>query len=155
MDELEQNLLALLQSNADISMAQLAEQLHCSESSVRRRISALQERGILERKVWLVKRDRWPGVTAIINVSFAKETTVGYREFKTRMQANEHVSQCYSVAGSQDFVLLVHAENLEAMETWHERELMSDPSIRRSESQVVWSVVNFDTRLRAYESRRD
>lgn len=147
MDESEIKLITLLQHDAERSLPQLAELLHLSESSVRRRIASLQKRGILDRKVWLLNRENLPGVSAIVTVSFGQETVAGYQRFKAKMRADVHVSQCYTVAGSHDFVLLVHAPTLAQMEAWHERELMTDPTIRRSESQVVWSVVKFETQV--------
>ncbi|MFT5285692.1 MAG: DNA-binding Lrp family transcriptional regulator [Planctomycetota bacterium] len=57
------------------------------------------------------------------------------------------VSQCYSVAGTLDFILVVHAANHSAYEKWGEEKLMADARIRRYDSHIAWSRVKFTTAI--------
>ncbi len=145
LDDFDQALLAHLQNDATLTHAELGERVHLSASSVKRRIDRMREQGVIEKIVALVGPAIQTGVTVITNVSFAQESLEIYRDFRQQMQADSQVLQCYSVAGSEDFVLIVIAPSPAAYEQWGERELMSNPNIRRYSSQVVWSTVKFST----------
>ncbi len=145
LDDFDRALLEHLQKDATLTHAQLGERVHLSASSVRRRIDQLHAQGAIERIVALVGPALHTGVTVIVTVSFAHETPEIYRDFRTQMRADSRVLQCYSVAGSEDFVLIVIANSPADYEQWGERELMSNVNIRRYSSQVVWSTVKFST----------
>jgi Lrp/AsnC family transcriptional regulator, leucine-responsive regulatory protein len=146
LDDFDRALLDHLQSDATLTHAQLGERVHLSASSVRRRIDRLHEQGAIEKIVALLGPALQTGVTVIVSVSFAHETPEIYRDFRAQMRADSCVLQCYSVAGSEDFVLIVSASSPADYEQWGERELMSNINIRRYSSQVVWSTVKFSTK---------
>jgi Lrp/AsnC family transcriptional regulator, leucine-responsive regulatory protein len=147
LDDFDRALLDHLQTDATLTHAQLGERVHLSASSVRRRIERMRAQGVIEKIVALLGTAMQTGVTVIVTVSFAQESLEIYRDFRQQMRADSNVRQCYSVAGSEDFVLLVNANSPADYEKWGERALMSNASIRRYSSQVVWSTVKFSTAL--------
>jgi Lrp/AsnC family transcriptional regulator, leucine-responsive regulatory protein len=152
LDDFDRALLDCLQTDATLTHAQLGERVHLSASSVKRRVDRLTETGAIEKIVALVGAPLHSGVTVIVTVSFAHESPEIYGDFRQQMRTDAQVLQCYSVAGQEDFVLIVVAESPAAYEQWGERELMSNPSIRRYSSQVVWSTVKFSTARRMLAS---
>jgi DNA-binding Lrp family transcriptional regulator len=147
LDLTDRQLLDLLQTSVRLSHAELAERVHLSESSVRRRIEQLRSSGVIEREVAILSADAIGGVTVIVSLSFERESPELYARFRKRMQDLPEVMQCYSVAGAVDYILMVRAADLPSFERWGERELMSWPEIRRYDSQVVWSTVKFQTKF--------
>jgi Lrp/AsnC family transcriptional regulator, leucine-responsive regulatory protein len=145
LDAFDRTLLDLLQVDCSRPLRELAELTHLSESSVRRRIERLRQTGVIARQIALLNPELVDGVMAIVSVSFGKETAATYRAFKARMRELPEVLQCYAVAGGNDFVVIARAPSLAEFEQFHERELMSNPAIQRSESQVIWSTVKFST----------
>lgn len=143
-DTFDREILDLVQHNNRLSHAAIGTRVGLSPSSVRRRLARLRSSGVIEADVAIVNPDR-DRVTVIVSVVFERESVQGDREFKQRMLAAPEVSQCYSVAGQIDFVLVVHAESHAAYEQWGERMLMSDPRIRRYDSHIAWSRVKFTT----------
>jgi Lrp/AsnC family transcriptional regulator, leucine-responsive regulatory protein len=138
-------LLRELQHDAARTHDALGAAVHLSPSSVRRRIAALQAGGVLRAQVALVDPAlATPGVTVLTLVSFARESTRVYDDFQQRMRNDPQVSQCYSVAGEYDFVLLVHAADPAAYERWGQHTLLADGNIKRYDSFVVWSTVKHD-----------
>ncbi len=146
LDAVDRQLLDLLQDNARLSHTDLAERVHLSESSTRRRIELLRNRGVIAREVAILAPQHIGGVQLIVSVSFERESPDVYEAFRQRMRELPEVMQCYSVAGAVDFVLIVRATDLPSFEAWGERELMCRPEIRRYDSQVVWSTVKFTTK---------
>lgn len=148
IDDFDRAILDVVQENNLLTHAEIGEQVSLSPSSVRRRLSALREAGVIAADVSVID----PAVlgrtiTVIVSVMFEKETPEAYEAFRKRMLKAPEVSQCYSVAGPVDFVLICHARDLAEHERWAERVLMADPEIKRSTSQVVWSRTKFTTRI--------
>ncbi len=144
VDEFDRAILKVVQQNNLRTHADIGEQVGLSPSSVRRRLARLRQEGVIEADVSIVNPDK-EQITVIVTIVFQKESVEADRAFKQRMRDAPEVSQCYSVAGSLDFILVVHAESHSAYEAWGERELMADPCIRRYDSHIAWSRVKFST----------
>ena len=144
LDDFDRELLALVQRDNQRTHADLGEEVGLSASSVRRRLARLRSSGVIEADVAIVNPDK-ERITVLVTVVFQRESLEADRDFKRRMREAPEVSQCYSVAGGLDFVLVVHAEDLAAYEAWGEETLMADPWIRRYDSHIDWSRVKFST----------
>ena len=144
LDDFDRDILSSVQVNNLLTHAEIGEQVGLSPSSVRRRLARLRRTGVIAADVSIVDPDK-ERITVIVTVVFQRESVDADRKFKERMRAAPEVSQCYSVAGGIDFVLVVHAADHSSYEAWGERELMSDPCIRRYDSHIAWSRVKFST----------
>lgn len=150
MDTHDRALLERIQIDNRLSHEQLGRLVGLSASSVRRRINRLRESGVIEAEVAVINPTR-DQVMVIVLVTFAHESIESVRAFKQRMIAAREVSQCYSVAGQIDYVLVVHARDLGSYESWGERMLMSDPAISRYDTHVVWSRVKQSTAIPIFD----
>jgi Lrp/AsnC family transcriptional regulator, leucine-responsive regulatory protein len=146
LDQFDYDLLDLLQSDCQLTHSALGEKVNLSASAVRRRIERMRAEGVIEREVAVLGAALRQGITVIVSLTFAQESPAIYDEFRRRMLALSEVTQCYSVAGSIDFFLIVAAKNPASYEQWGEQHLMSDSNIKRYESHVVWSEVKFTLR---------
>lgn len=144
LDSFDHEILEIVQADNLRTHAEIGERVGLSASSVRRRLAKLRASGVIEADVSIVNPDK-TRITVIVTVVFEHESLEGDREFKRRMREAPEVSQCYSVAGQTDFILVVHARDHSEYEKWGERELMSDPRIRRYDSHIAWSRVKFTT----------
>ncbi|MEL7362345.1 MAG: Lrp/AsnC family transcriptional regulator [Bacteroidota bacterium] len=146
LDPLDRALLGEIQADNQQTHAQLGAKVGLSASSVRRRLTALRARGVIEAEVAILAPET-VGVQAIVLVTFGEESVEGDDAFRERMRAAPEVQQCYSVAGEVDYVLVVHAPDLASYEAWGKRVLMADPTIRRYDTHLVWSRVKFSTAI--------
>lgn len=144
LDSFDRAILAIVQTDNRLPNRIIAERVNLSETAVRRRLDHLREVGLIRADVALVDRDAL-GQTLIVAVTFADDTPEIYQAFRARMCADPHVSQCYSIAGDVDFIILVHAPSLTAYERWAEIQLLGDPGVRRFETSVVFTTHKFDT----------
>lgn len=144
LDDFDREILAIVQRDNLRTHADIGGEVGLSPSSVRRRLARLRKDGVIAADVAIVNPDK-DRITVIVTVVFQRESVQADRNFKKRMQAAPEVSQCYSVAGGIDFVLVVHAASHSDYEAWGERELMWDPHIRRYDSHIAWSRVKFTT----------
>ncbi|MEM8600402.1 MAG: Lrp/AsnC family transcriptional regulator [Bacteroidota bacterium] len=146
LDALDRALLTELQADNQQTHAQLGAKVGLSASSVRRRVTALRERGVIEAEVAILAPET-VGVQAIVLVTFGEESIEGENAFRERMRTAPEVQQCYAVAGQVDYVLVVHAADLPSYEAWGKRVLLAEPTIRRYDTHLVWSRIKFSTAI--------
>ncbi|MEM8558202.1 MAG: Lrp/AsnC family transcriptional regulator [Bacteroidota bacterium] len=144
LDALDRALLTELQTDNQQTHAQLGAKVGLSASSVRRRLTTLRERGVIEAEVAILAPET-VGVQAIVLVTFGEESIEGENAFRERMRTAPEVQQCYAVAGQVDYVLVVHAADLPSYEAWGKRVLLAEPTIRRYDTHLVWSRIKFST----------
>nr|WP_232848473.1 Lrp/AsnC family transcriptional regulator [Bowmanella yangjiangensis] len=146
LDELDKAILRIVQANNLIAHAAIGEQVGLSTSAVRRRLQLLRKQGVISQDVAIVNPVH-TGVTIILSLSFADETVQTYQAFNQQMAALPEVMQSYHVAGSEDYILIVHGPSLSWYESWSQEVFMQNPKIRRYDSRVVWSCRKFSTQL--------
>ncbi len=146
LDAFDRAILQIVQRDNLLSHAAIGEQVGLSASAVRRRLGAMREAKLIARDVAILDADRF-GVTLIVTVTFAVETLQSYTAFEAQMQTLPHVRQCYHVAGSADYILVVQAPSLQFYEEWSKAEFMSNDAIRRYDSVVAWSCKKFETAI--------
>ncbi|MEM6576690.1 MAG: Lrp/AsnC family transcriptional regulator [Pseudomonadota bacterium] len=146
LDRHDQRLLALLQRNNQQTYQKLGEQLGLSDTAVRRRVQRLRKSGVIAADVSLLDPDRL-GVTVIVSIRFEKESHDTYAAFKKQMGASSPVSQCYTVSGEVDFMLIAHFPDLAAYDLWVGDYILNNPAIARSTTNVVYTRVKFETAI--------
>lgn len=146
LDDFDRKILRLVQADNRRTNTDIAEAVHLSEPSVRRRLDRLRKTGVIRADVALLDRARL-GVTLIVTITFKDDSPEAYQAFGDRMRAEACVSECYSIAGPADFVVIAHAPNLPDFERWAHEAIMSDPAIRRYDTAVVYSTIKYETAI--------
>lgn len=146
MDSFDRRLLELVQADCRLTHEQLADKVHLSPTSVRRRLARLRADGVIIGDVSLVDPGKL-GITVIVSVTMQEETLSNYKRFKQRMRNAAEVSQCYTVSGETDFIVIAHMSDLERYEAWLDEYIIGDDTIRRSDTNIVYSRVKYTTSL--------
>ena len=145
LDPFDKAILDIVEQDATRSPREIAKLVNLSASSVRRRLAALRQKGVILREIALTD-PATKGLAFWTMVSFGEESKNIYDSFRQQMINDPAVSQCYSISGEADFLVMVHATSPEAFEAWGEENLMQNPSIRRYTTSVIWSHTKFTTR---------
>lgn len=146
LDDFDRAILAIVQQDNQRAHASIGEAVNLSASSVRRRLAALREHGIITADVSLTDPSK-QGLTFIVHVSFEREDPELYQALYAQMETDPAVSQCYHISGDFDVVLIVHAATPEAYEKWGTQTLMSNTAIRRYSTSLVWNRSKFTTHI--------
>lgn len=146
LDNFDLSILEIVQQDNQRSHGRIGDEVNLSASSVRRRLAAMRDAGIIVADVSVTDPSK-RGLTFITSVSFQREDPKAYEVFRKLMMEENAVSQCYSVSGDFDFILMVHAQSPAAYEKWGELTLMSNPAIGRYSTSIVWSRTKFTTRI--------
>ena len=146
LDAFDTAILDIVQADAGLSHEAIGNKVNLSASSVRRRIANMKQSGIIQRDVSIVNIEQF-GVLLIVSVILNEETPEIYNDLDTIFEAETLVKQSYHVSGESDFVLIVHASYMQSYEECARSVLMSNPSINRFNTTVVYSRRKFDTSI--------
>lgn len=107
-------LLKLLQQDARLTTAQLAERLGRGEAEVAAAIADLEARGAILGYHSVVDPERagQRHVSALIEVRLTPERDGGFDHLAERIAKFDQVTSCYLMSGGYDLAVIVEAEDL-------------------------------------------
>lgn len=108
-DRYDRRILEELQRDGGLSNQELAERIGLSPSPCSRRVKALEEAGILLRRVTLLDRRRLGlTLTAIIQISMDRHTPERFESFEAKVAGFPEVLECFLITGQDaDYQLKV------------------------------------------------
>lgn len=137
-DESDKRLLRLLQQNARLSNAELAEQAALSPSSCWRRVRALEEDGTITRYTALVDPRRVGlAFEAIVHVQLDRHDSAGVQAFMTMVRDHDEVVECSATTGTADYHMRVICRDIDAYNQFLERALFRLPCVRSAQTNMV------------------
>lgn len=146
LDDFDRALLRIVQRDNRLTHDRLADAVGLSPSAVRRRLARLRSQRIIAGDVALVDPAR-TGVTVITSIRMAEESRSTYEGFKSQMLNAPEVSQCYTVSGEVDFIVVAHLRDLPSYERWIDQYILSNDSVQRSDTNIVYSRVKYTTEI--------
>ncbi|MBL8650083.1 MAG: Lrp/AsnC family transcriptional regulator [Sphingopyxis sp.] len=148
LDRHEKAILNILQDNADISTAELAERVGLSQSPCWRRVAALEQAGIIRKRVALVDR-RKVGLSAQIfaQVKLSAHGRAHLADFEAAIADIPEIIECHVLMGTVDFLLRVVATDVEAYEKLFFEKLSRLPGVQEINSAIALSEIKSTTAL--------
>jgi Lrp/AsnC family transcriptional regulator len=148
LDAYEKRILRLLQEDASLSNAEIAEKVGLSASPCWRRIDRLEREGFIKRRVALLDR-RKVGLNAQIfaQVKLNAHGRANLDEFAAAIRDLPEVLECYVMMGSVDFLLRIVAPDIEAYEKLFFNRLSQLPGVQEVNSTVALSEIKSTTAL--------
>lgn len=138
LDRIDRKILSLLQRNARISNAELAERVNLSPTPCLRRLRKLQDSGLIERfTVILNQKALGLQMSAFVFVSLEKNTRENGEAFESALEDLAEVTECCVVAGRHDYVLRVVTRSLEDYERFLKERLAEVEVIAGLESMII------------------
>jgi Lrp/AsnC family transcriptional regulator, leucine-responsive regulatory protein len=148
LDDLDRRILAALQGNNRLSLAELADLVGSSAASCMRRVKKLRADGVIVADISLVNpKALGKSLTVVVTVELDRERLDLVEDFKRAMRAAKEVTQCYMVTGDADFVLIVAVEDVEAFDLFVKTKLYTNPNIRKFTSMITLDRVKFEPRV--------
>jgi Lrp/AsnC family transcriptional regulator, leucine-responsive regulatory protein len=148
LDELDRRILNVLQENADITNAELAQLVHVSAPTCLRRVKTLRDAGIIARQVAIVAPDKVGSrLTAIAEVTLDVQAADRMAGFEALVAQEDAVLQCYRVSPGPDFVLVVQVEDMPAYHALAHRLFTSHANVRNVKAYFSTFRSKFETRI--------
>ncbi len=141
-------ILRVLQRDASLSTAAVAEEVGMSPSPCWRRIDRLEKEGYISRRVALVDR-RKVGLNAQVfaQVKLNAHGRANLDEFASAIREFPEVLECHVLMGPVDFMLRIVAADIEAYERFFFDKLSRLPGIQEINSTVALSEIKSTTAL--------
>lgn len=148
LDKYERKILQLLQRDATLTTAAIAEEVGLSQSPCWRRIDRLEREGFIKRRVALLDRNK-VGLRAQIfaQIKLNAHGRANLDEFTAAIGEFPEVLECYVLMGSVDFLLRIVAEDIEAYERFFFQQLSQIPGVQEVNSIVALSEIKATTEL--------
>ena len=152
LDKLDRHILRSLQLDGRATYDQLAEQVNLSPSAVLRRVKRLEEAGVIDRYVALVKPEKVGlSLTAHVNVRLEKHTESHKRNpmdiFSASVQAWPEVVECAALTGEMDYFLRVVVQDMAHYSRFVMDTLLKHPSVQDCKTSFVLDRVKTTTAL--------
>jgi Lrp/AsnC family leucine-responsive transcriptional regulator len=121
IDQIDRKLLGLLQGDARLSNAELAEAVGLTVSSVHERVKKLEKRGIITGYVATVDAEKLgKPLLAFVRATVSSDGPEGLDTAHERMleacAAETDILECHNVAGEDCFIIKVRAESPKDLE---------------------------------------
>lgn len=152
LDKLDSAILRMLQSDGRATYDVIAEKVSLSPSAVLRRVKRMEDNGIIDRYVALVKPTSVGlGLVAYINVRLEKHTESHKRNpmdlFRTAVQIWPEVTECAALTGEMDYLLKVVVRDMPAYSRFVMDTLLKHPSVQDCKTSFMLDSVKSTTAL--------
>ncbi len=147
-DKRDIQILSLLQQDANMPTAEVAEKVNMSQSPCWRRINQFEKDGVIKQKVCLLDRNKLGMemvVFASINLNaISRESLEG---FEKQIVAFPEVVECYTMTGLIDYMLKIITKDIQHYEQFIRNHLAQIPNIREIHSHVSVTEIKMTTQL--------
>ncbi|GAJ77865.1 transcriptional regulator, AsnC family [Vibrio sp. JCM 18905] len=119
MDKIDRQLINLMQKDATLTTAELADKVGLSASPCARRIKRLEQEGVISGYRAIVSRDTVGiAMTVFVEVSLNNHQASSIDEFEHAVVEMDEVISCHVVSGAYDYLLEVVSKDLAGYETF-------------------------------------
>jgi len=152
LNKLDRLILRSLQADGRATYDQIAEAVSLSPSAVLRRVKRLDESGVIDRYVALVRPEALGlGLMAYINVRLEKHTESHKRNpmdlFRASVQTWPEVVECAALTGDMDYLLRLVVADMAAYSRFIMDVLLKHPSVQDCKTSFVMDRVKATTAL--------
>ena len=138
LDAVDAKILDLIQHDAGLSVAEIAERVGLSSSPCWRRIKRLEDIGIIRKRVTLLDREQLGlGFEVYATVKLSLPTKENLDRFEALVQGWPEVVQCATVTGGEDYLLRVVTRDIHGFDNFLRDTLLSSGLVANCQSRIV------------------
>jgi Lrp/AsnC family transcriptional regulator len=128
MDLTDRKILALLQGDASLSVAEIGSRVGLSSTPCWKRIQRLEADGVIQRRVALVDQDKIGlGITVFVSIETGDHSQDWLAKFADMVGAMPEVMEFYRMAGDVDYMLRVVVPDIQGYDTFYKKLISSVP----------------------------
>jgi Lrp/AsnC family transcriptional regulator len=128
MDAIDRKILAVLQKDASLSVAEIGNRVGLSSTPCWKRIQRLEADGVIQRRVAVVDQDKLGlGVTVFVSVETGDHSEDWLRRFAEVVAALPEVMEFYRMAGDVDYMLRVVVPDIPGYDAFYKRLIATVP----------------------------
>jgi Lrp/AsnC family transcriptional regulator len=128
MDAIDRKILALLQQNASLSVAEIGARVGLSSTPCWKRIQRMEAEGVIQKRVALVDQDKLGlGVTVFVSIETNDHSQEWLDRFAKTVVAMPEVMELYRMAGDVDYMLRVVVRDIQGYDAFYKRLIAAVP----------------------------
>ena len=122
IDEIDRRILRILQQDSSLSMDAVAEAVHLSRNACWRRIKALEEAGVLRKRVALVDPDAVGlDLSSFVLVRTNRHDAEWLEAFGRAVRSLPEIIGAYRMTGDLDYILRVRIGSVREYDAFYQR----------------------------------
>lgn len=122
MDQIDRKILAILQDDASVAVADIAKRVNLSQTPCWRRIQKLNDEGVITKRVALVDPDAIGlGLTVFVEIESGDHSKEWTQRFSSAVSSMPEIMEIYRMAGEVDYLLRITVPNMAAVDDFYQR----------------------------------
>jgi Lrp/AsnC family transcriptional regulator, leucine-responsive regulatory protein len=147
-DAIDKKILKRLQSNARLTIKEIATEINLSVTPVHERIRKLEKEGYIDRYVGLLNRKKLgQSLLVYCNVTLDKQQKENFEDFNLAIKDMEEVLECSLVSGNFDYILKIVVQDADSFNTFYQHKLSVLKSVLHISSYFVISEIKNSTEI--------
>ncbi len=148
LDRYDRAIVQLLQRDATLSTAAIAEKVNLAQSPCWRRIQRLQQSGLIRGRVALLDREALGlDVVVFATVNLTSTGRQNLLAFEEEIAGHEEILECYTMAGIWDYMLKIITRDIRHYEDFMRNTLAASPLISELHSHMAVTEIKNVTAL--------
>jgi Lrp/AsnC family transcriptional regulator len=145
MDRIDRDILRILQADANVPIAAVADKVGLSQTPCWKRIRRLEQTGVIEKRVALVNPEKIGlGITVFVSVQAPDHSEDWLATFAEKVSAMPEVMEFYRMAGDVDYMLRVVVSDMPAYDFFYKR-LIATVSLKNVTSRFAMERIKSET----------
>ena len=128
MDAIDRKILAVVQDNASLSVAEIGQRVGLSSTPCWKRLQRLEADGVITKRVALIDPEKVGfGITVFVSVETGDHSQDWLKNFADVVNAMPEVMEFYRMAGDVDYVLRVVVQDMASYDTFYKKLIATVP----------------------------
>lgn len=147
MNPIDAQILSLMQTDATLSVADIAERVHLSSTPCWRRIQKLEREGYIRKRVALLDPEKLNvGVTVFVAIRTNQHNEAWFERLNRAVSAIPEVLEFYRMSGDTDYLLRIVVPDIAGYDAVY-RELIRNVDLFDVTSSFAMEQIKFTTAL--------
>ena len=122
MNDIDKKILSLLQTNAEIPIAELSKKINLSPSPCWLRISKLYKQGYIKKKVAVIDRNKINlSTVAFVQIRTSQHNMAWSKKFIEGVKEMDEVVEFYRLSGTTDYLLKVLVPSIDKFDEFYKK----------------------------------
>ena len=128
MDAIDRKILAVVQEDASLSVAEIGNRVGLSSTPCWKRIQRLEADGVITKRVALIAPEKIGlGITVFVSIETGDHSQDWLDRFAETVGAMPEVMEFYRMAGDVDYMLRVAVASIQDYDTFYKKLIASIP----------------------------
>ena len=147
MDAIDRKILAVVQEDASLSVAEIGSRVGLSSTPCWKRIQRLEGDGVIQKRVALIDQDKMGlGITVFVSIETGDHSQVWLDKFAETVGAMPEVMEFHRMAGDVDYMLRVVVPDIAGYDTFYKK-LIGTVSLKNVTSRFAMEKIKSTTVL--------